>query len=154
MATAAAPSPSAAPANEREAREFARACCDLVGRSSAGVTASNMTKKKRETLGVAQEVRGEVRFGHVVVRHVPPQRRGSALRLLGEPEGGSGATWLWERQLGVRALRGGKPGPGIPGSRAPQKTKHRWYSKGRESDMVGRLVIQKSLKRTSGYCQC
>ncbi|KAH0518190.1 Coiled-coil domain-containing protein 167 [Microtus ochrogaster] len=58
MATAADPPPSAAPANERKAREFARAWCDLVGRSSPGDTASNMTKKKRENLGVAQEIDG------------------------------------------------------------------------------------------------
>ncbi|XP_049995782.1 coiled-coil domain-containing protein 167 [Alexandromys fortis] len=58
MATPAAPPPSAAPANERKAREIARAWCDLVGRSSAGDTASNMTKKKRENLGVAQEIDG------------------------------------------------------------------------------------------------
>lgn len=146
MATAVAPPPSAAPANEREAREFARAWCDFVGRSSAGDTASNMTKKKRENLCVAQEVRGEVRFGPCGCSPCSPGR-GSPRRLRGGPEGGSGATWLWERRRGVRALRGGNPGPGMSGSRAPQKTKHRRYSRGRDSDMQGRPVIQKSPKK-------
>ncbi|XP_059138252.1 coiled-coil domain-containing protein 167 isoform X2 [Peromyscus eremicus] len=58
MATAAAPPPPAAPANEREARGLARAWCGLVGGSGAGTRRATMTKKKRENLGVAQEIDG------------------------------------------------------------------------------------------------
>ncbi|VTJ91822.1 Hypothetical predicted protein, partial [Marmota monax] len=57
MATAVAPPPAAPVTNEREARGRTHARCTRAGVSSDewGIPASNMTKKKRENLGVALE---------------------------------------------------------------------------------------------------
>ncbi|XP_003923276.2 coiled-coil domain-containing protein 167 [Saimiri boliviensis] len=59
MATAASP-PAVSTANQREARRLEHAHSYLVGASSddSGMPASNMTKKKRENLGVALEIDG------------------------------------------------------------------------------------------------
>lgn len=66
-----------------------------------------MTKKKRENLGVAQEVRGEVGFGPrgeslgsaagVSVGPAAARSRG--------PREEARVTWLWERPRGERAQR-------------------------------------------------
>ncbi|XP_004379477.2 coiled-coil domain-containing protein 167 [Trichechus manatus latirostris] len=61
MAAPSWPRPSISPvANEGEPRVFAHAWCDVVGTSSDDrrFPASNMTKKKRDNLGVALEIDG------------------------------------------------------------------------------------------------
>lgn len=68
-------------------------------------TASNMTKKKRENLGVAQEVRGEVGLGTRGLSLCSPARASvgpAAARSRGQREEAR-ETWLWERPGQERA---------------------------------------------------
>jgi hypothetical protein len=70
-----------------------------MGWSSAEKTASNMTKKKRENLGVAQEVRGRSRVRVTWLVTVFRRRgvdRPGGCDVEGQMEEAR-ATWLWER---------------------------------------------------------
>lgn len=129
-----------------------------------GIPASNMTKKKRENLGVALEVRGDGRgeVGHVL-RCLSPRRvvgrPGAGWRRgLGRREGKGAASLGDARVLGgpcvYRALRGLRKepdagGPGTAGMGAgggDSGGKRRGGNRGPEGGGTGNEVLQGDLQ--------